>query len=373
MHKLTFFPVGTGDTIRIDLENNRKMLIDFADMRDPTDKLDKRIPLSDELRADLKSAKRDYYDVVAFTHLDNDHIAKAPEFFFLEHAKKYQTEGRIVIKELWVPAAAIIEEGCEDDSKILRAEARYRLKKGSGIRVFSRPVDLKEWLKGEGLTLESREHLITDAGQIAPGFSDSDDKVEFFVHSPFASRLDGEEELLDRNTDSLVLHASFRIEQTITRVFFGSDIDHEALDEIVRITCLKKREGRLDSDIVKLPHHCSYLSLSGEKGKDKTTPTKNVAYFYEKKLQSSAILVSTSDPIPSEDTVQPPHRQAAAYYEEQRAAVNGQFLVTMEHPTQTKPEPIVIEISASKGKLKKTFAAGAAVITSSRPPRAGVR
>ena len=126
------------------------------------------------------------------------------------------------------------------------------------------------------MTLESREHLITDAGQIAPGFSDSDDKVEFFVHSPFASRLDGEEELLDRNTDSLVLHASFRIEQTITRVFFGSDIDHEALDEIVRITCLKKREGRLDSDIVKLPHHCSYLSLSGEKGKDKTTPTKNV-------------------------------------------------------------------------------------------------
>ena len=93
MHKLTFFPVGTGDTIRIDLENNRKMLIDFADMRDPTDKLDKRIPLSDELRADLKSAKRDYYDVVAFTHLDNDHIAKAPEFFFLETQRSIRRRG----------------------------------------------------------------------------------------------------------------------------------------------------------------------------------------------------------------------------------------------------------------------------------------
>ena len=92
MHQTTIFPIGNADTLRIDLENSRKMLIDFADMRDPDDKEDKRIHLSDELKSDLDKAKRDFYDVVAFTHLDNDHTQKASEFFFLKYANKYQSD-----------------------------------------------------------------------------------------------------------------------------------------------------------------------------------------------------------------------------------------------------------------------------------------
>lgn len=86
------------------------------------------------------------------------------------------------------------------------AEARYRLKMGKGIRVFSRPDKLKEWFQNEGLTLESRAHLITDAGQLIPGFSLASDQIEFFVHSPFATRLNGGGDgLVDRNIDSLVV------------------------------------------------------------------------------------------------------------------------------------------------------------------------
>jgi hypothetical protein len=372
VHKLTFFSIGCADTVLIDLENRRKMLIDFADMRDPNDNSDLRINLSEYLSNDLKVAKRSDYDVVAFTHLDEDHSKKASEFFHLDHAAKYQGSGRIKIKELWVPAAAIIEEGCDGDAKILRAEARHRLREGKNIRVFSRPIRLKESLEKEKLTLESRAHLITDAGQIVPGFTDKNDQVEFFVHSPFASRLN-EQDVIDRNSDALVLHATFRVEQMLTRAFFGTDIDCNDLDEIIRITRLKKREERLDSDIVKLPHHCSYKSIGPEKGKDKTEPTENVDYFYAKKLQMYGTMISTSHPIPKIDTDLPPHRQAAAYYEDKRQAVKGEFKVTMEHPTPTKPEPLVIEISASKASLKKPFASGAAFVTSNKSPRAGGR
>lgn len=370
MHKITLFPIGNGDTTRIDVENGRKLLIDFADLRDPDDPSDKRIPLSSTLKSDLEAARRDNFDVVAFTHLDDDHTRKSSEFFFFEHAKKYQGEGRVKIDDLWVPAAAIIEEGCEDDARVIRAEARYRLILGERIRVFSRPGKLKDWLAKQGIALKDRAHLITDAGQLVNGWTDAADGVEFFVHSPFASRLD-DDELLDRNTDALVLHGTFRVGQTYTRVFFGTDIDYATLDEIVRITRLKKRENRLDSDVVKIPHHCSYLSIGPEKGKEKTTATGNVAYFYDNKLQPAAILVSTSDPIPNVDTDQPPHRQAAAYYRAKCDAVAGEFLVTMEHPDQNKPEPLVIEITDSKGKVKKGFRTAAAVITSSRTPRAG--
>jgi hypothetical protein len=61
-------------------------------------------------------------------------FADPPAFFYLEHASKYQDADRIKIRELWVPAAAIIEDGCKDEDRIIRAEARHRLRSGKGIR-----------------------------------------------------------------------------------------------------------------------------------------------------------------------------------------------------------------------------------------------
>jgi ribonuclease BN (tRNA processing enzyme) len=370
-HRLTFFPLGNADCCRIDLNGGRQILLDYAAVRDPKDPNDLRCDLTRSLRDELQARKRDYYDAVGFTHLDDDHVHGASEFFHLEHAQKYQGVGRIKIRELWVPAAAIIEEGCEDESRIIRQEARYRLKQGKGIRVFSRPDQLKDWLTKQGLSLDDRKHLFTDAGQLVPGWTTDMDGVEFFVHSPFASRLE-DGALLDRNKDSLVLHATFLADGNKTRVFFGADVEHEALTEIIRITRAKAREERLESDAVKIPHHTSYLSLGPEKGKDKTKPTDEIVYFYEKKLLWRATLVSTSNPIPSDDSNdQPPHRQAANYYREQAQAQGGEYAVTMEHPKASAPEPLVIEITGGKAKRKKDYSGGIAAAVSSSAPRAG--
>ena len=65
-------------------------------MRCEDDANDKRIDLPVVLKKDLGT--RDYVDVVAFTHLDDDHLKRSSEFFYLLHAKKYQGEGRIKIK-----------------------------------------------------------------------------------------------------------------------------------------------------------------------------------------------------------------------------------------------------------------------------------
>lgn len=372
MHKMTLFPLGNADCSRIDLEGGEKLLFDYAAVGCADDEDDLRADLPKELRDDLKDAKRDYYDAVAFTHLDRDHICGSYEFFYLEHAAKYQGEGRIKIRELWVPAAAIVEEGCEDEDRVIRAEARYRLKAGKGIRVFSRPQKLKEWLQSEGLTLESRLHLITDAGQLIPGFSLTEKKVEFFVHSPFATRVDGNDGLVDRNIDSLVVQATFISDGVLTRLFLGSDLDHEALRDIVKVTRAKNREERLANDITKICHHCSYTALGPKKGAEKTAPIAEVKWMLEDNLPSNAILISTSKPIPADDSDdQPPHRQAAGYYQECADSVTGQFKVTMEYPSKSKPEPLVIEIDASKGRIKKRILGGAAAVVTSRAPRAG--
>lgn len=375
VHKLNFFPLGNADCCRIDLDSGDQILVDYAAMRDPECKDDLRIDLPSELRKDLDFRKRDYYKVVVFTHLDDDHIRGASNFFYMQHAQKYQEKvsgkSRIKMDEMWVPAAVITEEGCTDEDRIIRQEARYRLKQGAGVRVFSRPEQLKIWLEGEGLSVEDRRSLITDAGQLVPGWSAEVQDVEFFVHSPFACRTD-DGRYVERNDGCLVLHATFSADGNKTKVFFGADIRQEPLSEIVRITRSKNREERLESDVVKIPHHSSYLSLGPEKGKDKTVPTEDIGYFYEKKLARRAILVSTSRLIPTdEEDIQPPHRQAANYYDEQATAQSGEYVITMKHPRVSLPETLVIEIGGSKAKIKRAYAGGIAAAVSSPARRAG--
>jgi hypothetical protein len=271
-----------------------------------------------------------------------------------------------------VPAAMIIEdkENCGEEHLIIQKEARYRLRNMKGIRVFSRPGLLKDWLKKEGIDFESVKHLITDAGQIVPGFTVEEKGVEFFVHSPFAKRLN-ECEVIDRNSDSIVLQVRFVCDKVDTRFILSADAPHEVLSDMVEVTRIHKREERLIWDIFKLPHHCSYLSLGPDKGKDKTEPVPNVKWLFEKQGQKGGIIVSTSWDIPYEDTDQPPHRQAANYYRGVVSSIQGEFIVTMEHPTKSSPKPLVILIDKYGAKVQKQSLSGSAFIVSTVPPRSG--
>lgn len=374
MPTLTFHPLGNADCCRIDLVGGQKLLFDYADARCADDPKDKRIDLPTELRKDLGLAQRDYYDVVAFTHLDDDHICGATGFFELLHAAAYQGPGRVKIRELWVPAFVITEVGCSDEAKIIQAEARHRLKKGTGIRVFSRPGKLEQWLKDNGLTLESRKHLITDAGQVVPGFTKENEGVEFFVHSPFASR-QNDGTFVDRNTNCLVLQATFLAEGKESKFLLAADSTYDVLTEIINITKGKKREERLEWDVFKLPHHCSYLSLGPERGADKTVPVPEVKWLFETQGRSGGTIVSTSWPIPAKgsaaDDDQPPHRQAAAYYRDVKSKLVGEFIVTMEHPSAAAPSLLVIKIDywgARVERLNRTVGGGAIATPA---PRAG--
>src|SRR4051812_2050218 len=109
MATLTFHPLGNADSTRIDLKDGRKILVDYADMRTPGDPSSPYIDLPTALDADLRSARRDYFDVVIFTHLDKDHTNCAGDFFHFERFVSRQGNGRIKMRDLWVPAAALTE------------------------------------------------------------------------------------------------------------------------------------------------------------------------------------------------------------------------------------------------------------------------
>lgn len=380
-HLVTFYPVGNGDTTQLALAEGRRVLFDFCHREKAADSDTPEIDLKTHLKEELKKAKRDYFDVVAFTHADLDHIQGSTEFFELQHAEKYQGNGRIKIRELWVPAAMLLEEADNDHQQeefvLLRQEARHRLLEGKDILVFSKPQALQDWLepklKERGESPNARDHLFIDAGTIVPGFSLDRDGVEFFCHSPFIKHCD--EGDIIRNSAALVFNVRFRAGGAHCDYLAIGDATWEDLEDIINTTRYHKNDDRLSWDLYNIPHHCSYLALSDDKGDKETVPKPLVK---ELLLQGrrDAYIVSCSKPIPdvkeSYSEIQPPHIQARKAYERYLKEVVGRkFLVTMEEPNANKPEPLVFEITGGGVTWKRSGSIGAPAIVLSKPPRAG--
>lgn len=368
MHKITFFPLGNADTSLIELANGKRILIDYADMKDSTDDDDKRIDLPKEIRNSL--GDDDTIDVVVFTHIDADHIKGSPELFNLLHADLYQSEDRINIKEMWVPAAAIVEEGVAADSRIIRQEARHRFKKGEGIKVFSIPGQLSCWADDQGVDLDSKRHLIVNAGEKIEEFDLYSDGLEIFVHSPFAYRTkDGT--LIDRNKDAIALNCKFRVDGTETVFNTFSDLGSEEIKDIVSISENYGNSDRLQWDIFKIPHHCSHKSLDNVTAEDFTTPDDTVERLYTEYGNNSPLVISSSRPIRNGD-YDPPNKRAADFYKRVASAKDGEFKVTMEHPTESTPKPLVVNITGGGYEVVKKLLTGIPSIVTQRSERAGI-
>lgn len=377
MHKVIFYPVQNGDTSQIILSNGKRLLFDFRHLKLGEDEDEPAIDLKNQLKTELANAKRDYYDVLALTHADQDHISHSTEFFELRHAAKYQGNGRIKVNELWVPAAMLLESSTIDQRSaefvIWRREAQHRLREGKGIRVFSKPEMLKVWLEENGLILESRRHLIIDAGQIVPGFSLASDGVEFFCHSPFVKHVDEGDDL--RNSASLIFQARFEVAGVQTDYLAVGDSTCDVLEDIVRITKWHRNEDRLKWNLYNNPHHCSHHALNPEKGEKETVPVplvKELLLFG----QPAAYIVSSSKPIPNTSEAyqqkQPPHIQARNCYERYLKQIDGRrFIVTMEEPNLRKPQPLEFQITSAGVSLNTSASSGVNIIVSSPAPRAG--
>lgn len=381
IHKVTFFPVGNGDTVRIRLHNDRTILCDYNQVPGADRDNNPHANIKKLLKEELDKAKRDYMDVVAFTHADRDHIKGSTEFFHLEHAKKYQGDDRIKMNELWVPAAMVIENADNDHQSqefvILRQEARHRLLKGEGIKVFSNPQALRDWLEpaleAQGDAKHSRDHLIIDAGKIVQTFSLANDGVEFFVHSPYKEHCDGEDFI--RNQAALVFNIRFDCDGQQFDFLQCGDASWEDLEDIVRISRYHGNNDRLKWDLYNLPHHCSYLSLSDTKGETETIPKPLVKELLLEG-QKGSYIVSSSDPIRDDkdgrEQVQPPHIQAKKAYERYHKEIDGRkFLVTMSEPNGYNPKPMNFEFSAGGVSYVKDSKTAGSAIATAFVPRAG--
>lgn len=383
MHTVTFYPVGNGDTSLIETKNKHFILMDFYQTSNSSESNKPEHDVAAALKKKLKDAKKNSFDIVAFTHADKDHINGSTDYFHLEYAKKYQGDGRITIDELWVPAAMLLESAENDKQSeefvIWRQEARHRLKNKSGIKVFSKPDDLKSLIESWDMTVDELSDFLIDAGTVLNNFKLKDDGIEFFVHSPFIKHCseDGKDIKRIRNEAALIFNVRFLTDGQQYDYLAVGDSEAHVLEDIVTITKSKKREDRLAWDLFNIPHHCSYLALaeSGNKGEKETTPLPKVKELLQMGKKDS-YLICSSDPFKSnkdaEESIQPPHIQARRCYERYLKEVKGRkFIVTGENGGSKKPEPVVVNIQGS-GITIKTIAATAAIATAAATPaRAG--
>lgn len=344
--KFTIYPLGNAETCLLELNNGGKVLFDYAAMKDQNSSTDVRYDIKKELGA-IKE-----FDVVMFSHAHDDHTKGASEFFYLEYAEKYQSDDRAKIKDLWVSAAFLLDTSLESgsDAKIIRSEARHRLKNKAGVKIFGFPDGLSDWLEEQEIDYDDVSHLIVHAGEIMDLPDPLGDEIQIFVHAPFS---DDSEEVQDKNNPSIVLQVRVFNEERETNILITGDTPYEVLDKIVEITQSNDNEEYLNWDIYDIPHHCSYTGLNekGEKDVRTITPTENIQWLL-KQSGKGAYLVASCDKVTEETS--PPHMCAKRAYE-QYSASDAKVMVTMEHiPSKsTKPTPIRFEINEQGLTLKE--------------------
>lgn len=266
--KFTIYPLGNAETCLLELNNGGKILFDYAAMNDGSETDDRF-----DIERELSSIKE--FDVVMFSHAHEDHTKGASDFFYLDHAQKYQSNSRAKIKELWVSAAFLLDTDLDNgsDAKIIRAEARHRLKNKYGIKVFAAPDSLSNWLKDQDIALDDVADLIVHAGKTIELSSALGDEVQVFVHAPFS---DDSEEVQDKNDPSIVLQVRVLNNDRETNLLITGDTPYRVLDKIVDMSQANENEEYLNWDVYDVPHHCSYTGLNekGEKDVRIITPTE---------------------------------------------------------------------------------------------------
>ena len=135
------------------------------------------------------------------------------------------------------------------------------------------------------------------------------------------------------------------------------------------ITRAHKNDHRLAWDILKIPHHCSYLSMAEERAT--TRPNRPRSSNGCSSRVPSVRYGVEQLAVPSTTEDQPPHVEGYSRYKDTARQLDASLVVTMENPSKDSPKRTVITIDGNGPTLKRDFIPAAIAITSTRSPRVG--
>ena len=342
---IMFWPVGTGDSTTIVVDEDHVVQVDLHDMAQAD--LDDAVvmPVVDELAACLpKRDGRPYLAVFALTHADQDHCRGFADL--LE---------AVTIGELWATprlwreyedADAVIcadarafQEEAERRVRATRAAAARGERPASGDRILVVGYDTD---REQHAYADLPDEYLTGPGHVVTSLDGDDMSAVFeaFIHAPFADDC-----AAARNETSLALQVTLKDPGGPDgRVLLLGDLAHDTIMKIVTYSEEHQREDRLAWDVLLAPHHCSkhVMYRDGELQQD-------ILDAFERHARDGAVIVASSMPVPARNDPgdNPPHAKAKARYL-QIVDDAGHFVCTGEWPDADQPRPVVFGLGARR-------------------------
>lgn len=319
-----FWPVGTGDSSTIVIDEEDVFQIDLHHMEKSEDSDEDSYPVVDHLVESLpKRNGKPYLAAFALTHPDEDHIKGFKEL--LE---------RVTIGELWFTPRVFREfkKDLHEDAIAFKDEAKRRVKETIDKKGKVNSSDLVRIIGFDDLLKEEQYSgfpidKLTIPGNYIAELDGRNVEKNFiaFIHAPFKEDSAG-----DRNETSLAMQITLIGNKSSANALFFGDLSYPTIRKIFDIT---KESGNVDTlgwNIFLSPHHCS-KSVMYTKEDDKEVLKQDILDDIDKAALSPGYIVASSCPIPTSNKSgdNPPHAIAKKQYER---IVPDDFLCAHENP-----------------------------------------
>lgn len=345
-----FWPVGTGDSSTIVLDDEIVMQVDLHDLAMAQDDDTPQVPVVDRLVDALPIVDgTPYLAVFALTHADKDHCLGFENLL-----------SRVRIGELWATPRMwreLADPGAPDpcpDAKAFQDESERRVAATKKAVAAGNAPDSGDRILVIGYDDGHDDHAyseLPDKYLSGPGKSvstldehDCSDRFEVFFHAPFAADCAAE-----RNETSLAMQITLTDESGVDgKMLLFGDLAHDTIMKIFNYSVDHDRQEKLEWDLLLAPHHCSkkvmYIPVDG---KDVLQPDVLDALSANAR-HDDVVIVSSSDKFRPKDEpgMNPPHRKARDRYQD-----IAEFICTMSWGDEDAPSPVVFGVDASGPRI----------------------
>jgi len=345
---IIFWPVGTGDSTTIVIDDRHVIQVDLHDMAMADDDEAVVAAVIERLVQVLPVVKgRPYLSAFVLTHADKDHClgfadlltkVTVGELWATPRLWREFTEGD---QELCPDAKAFHEEAVRRVEAILDAVAADKApESGDRIRVVGYDTDSSEHaysqLPDEYLSYPGQAVTVVDGEDLAAMF-------EAFIHAPFKDDC-----AAARNETSLALQMTLRDAGGAEgHVLLLGDLAYPTITKIFDYSESHNRPKRLAWDVMLAAHHGSKrVMYAVEDGVD--VLKQDIMDAFERHAGDDPVVVVSSCELPAKNDKgdNPPHLVAVARYEE-----IADVVCTGEYPNEAAPRPAVFVIGASGFEL----------------------
>lgn len=348
---VVFWPVGTGDSTTVVVDDLVVLQVDLHDMAKADDEATPEVAVVDRLVDALPVVDGvPYLATFALTHADKDHCLGFADL--LE---------RVRIGELWSTPRLWREYNDPDAPELCGDAAAFREESERRIAATMDAVNAGgvpasgDRIRVIGYDDEHGSHAydeLPDAYLAWPGQSltvldgyERPGVFEAFIHAPFK-----DDAAAERNETSLSMQVTLTDETGIDgKVLLFGDLAHDTIMKIFNYSEDNHRKEYLAWDLLLAPHHCSKRVMYKKDLDGNEQLQMDVLDAFESNARLNGTVVCSSAVFPAVDVDghNPPHRMAADRY----AEIADEVICTMSWVDEAAPSPVVFGVDAAGARV----------------------